>query len=456
MNVMRYLPLVLAFGLAACDRFHDEEVECGGCSDTEGRYAVAALEHGEWPVDLMFSGDLASRAVFSEDDREPMPLDSYPWSAVGRLVTSEGHCTASLIGPDLILTNAHCVLMGDDSNPSIALPQSVRFYPAFHPEQTAMYSAGLRVWLDDLVMERGLVNVSGQLADWAVIRLRQPLGQRYGWLTVGQAVDVGTVSLGGYSGDHRDGEVALVHRDCQMTEQRADGSLIHNCDMTAGASGSPLIRWNGQNAEIIALNAMEAGDRRTGSRYHSGVTFSEHAFNVAVSSEAFARQLGDISPLPAGKKDFYVTYCNDLSQAASVMLGHWEEEQVVTFGPYNLAPRECREIHMGNRSESPFFVTFEARGQRASGEISFCTEPGGALFSDPDADCEAGQQRVSFAQVARPADGLPLVLSALPQQSADLPPAPREEKGKGEARLPLGKDKGGAKGRERQGPNVVR
>lgn len=460
----------LALSLLAingCDRFRSGGVpDCGDCGD-DGGYGVnpapALRERGELPLDLKFSGEVTTRAVFAADDREPMPLDMYPWSAVGRLVTSEGHCTASLIGPDLILTNAHCVMMGDENSPTLALPQAVRFYPAFHPGQPAMHSSGLRVWLDDLVLERGLVNVSGQLADWAIIRLRQPLGDRYGWLSVGQASNVDAVSLGGYSGDHQDGEVALVHRDCHVTEQRPDGSMIHDCDMTAGASGSPLIRWDGREAQVVALNAMEAGDRKTGSRYQTGVAFSEHAYNVAVSSASFARQLPHISPLAAGQRDFYITYCNDLDESAALMLAHLEEDGVMSFGPYQLGAGACQEVHMGNRQDADFFVSLQTSRQQVSGDQMICVQPGEAISSALGAACERGQESLNFAAMAQPEKGHPLLLSSIPTQARESESVRRKgdsgksgaDKKGGTEKKRKGKERPQDKG-ERSGPNVLR
>ena len=55
-----------------------------------------------------------TRGIIGEDNRIPMTLRKYPWSAIGRVagITASGgeyHCTGTLISENVVLTNSHCV-----------------------------------------------------------------------------------------------------------------------------------------------------------------------------------------------------------------------------------------------------------------------------------------------------------------------------------------------------------
>ena len=52
--------------------------------------------------------------VFLPDGREELTNTSYPWSAIGMIVSTRGICTGTLVGPRLVLTASHCVPWQDD------------------------------------------------------------------------------------------------------------------------------------------------------------------------------------------------------------------------------------------------------------------------------------------------------------------------------------------------------
>jgi protease YdgD len=65
------------------------------------------------------------------DKRIPMLSQKYPWSTIGRVEgirsnTNRGyHCTGTLVGANLVLTNAHCVIDSDSGK----LSQRIQFMP---------------------------------------------------------------------------------------------------------------------------------------------------------------------------------------------------------------------------------------------------------------------------------------------------------------------------------------
>lgn len=219
--------------------------------------------------------DGSLRAVVNSDDRTPVLSQNYPWSAIGRIdwVTPEGSgivgsCTGSLIGRDLVLTNAHCLI-----DPATDLPTTHTI--TFRPNVIRGDAAAIAEVID---YDYGDSPYTGNTAeDWALLRLDQPLGETYGylgWRTVDFtnpdtliATD-GQLSVVGYSSDFptsplssfgAPGETAGLSADCSILVKLLDGefagSLIHTCDTNPGASGAPIFAlFEDDNYYILGLH----------------------------------------------------------------------------------------------------------------------------------------------------------------------------------------------------------
>ena len=65
---------------------------------------------------LLLPAALLQAAIIGSDDRYPQSDNNrFPFRAIGLLEGDDATCTATLIGPQHILTAAHCLL--DVSNP---------------------------------------------------------------------------------------------------------------------------------------------------------------------------------------------------------------------------------------------------------------------------------------------------------------------------------------------------
>ncbi len=203
-----------------------------------------------------------NRQVIGEDDRLPMTSRAYPWSAIGRLehVDATGEvttiCTGSLIGNDLVLTNAHCVV---DENTHRLTRNTLRFRPNLIADRSRTSAVAQRVRYGD----NGKDGFFGE-NDWAIIRLNQPIGRQQGtigWrnLSTENLRNLGRkISLVGYSADfppNRPGQTAGVHRGCSVLGDGDFGFLVHNCDTFGGASGGPLLAQINGKFYIVAIHA---------------------------------------------------------------------------------------------------------------------------------------------------------------------------------------------------------
>jgi len=213
---------------------------------------------------------VGNRSVIDEDNRVQMTNRSYPWSAIGWIIgtTAQGEnyiCTGTLITPDVVLTNAHCVVDIQTNE----LSQHITFEPNL-----------INGWVRDDADVANVIKVLpgsdfgdfSQLPypdDWALIKLDKPLGETYGtiaWTPVPIDILVGNpehFALVGYSSDVDNGNTASVHMGCSILSEQK-GVFHHNCDMQTGSSGEPILGQINGEIRIVAVNSAEEFERQTG------------------------------------------------------------------------------------------------------------------------------------------------------------------------------------------------
>jgi protease YdgD len=213
------------------------------------------------------------RGTIGEDDRIEMLSRRYPWSAIGRIVAETasgelGLCSGTLVAPDIVLTNAHCVMTSETGE----LHRSIAFQPN-------VVENGVRDLADVAMVEAVFYGTDFQdnpatphPDDWAFLKLDQPLGDRYGtipWLPLDLATLVedyeADLVMVGYSGDYpreAPASSAGVHLGCSILGVYEE-SLTHDCDTFGGSSGGPILAWVESQPYIVGINSAEAVDTGT-------------------------------------------------------------------------------------------------------------------------------------------------------------------------------------------------
>ncbi|TGY90513.1 trypsin-like serine protease [Marinicauda algicola] len=217
---------------------------------------------------------------FGRDDRVVMDTSRFPWSVVGQINNA---CTATLIGPDILLTAAHCI---EDETGRVDASGSF--------ETAAALAGGARQarivdYLTDPRRPRRGAEDEEDGLDWALLRIDRALGEELGWVEplaltrVYSPAEITALRLwqAGYSWDT--GTNLSGNTDCRIIEIYQDNTFAHECDTTQGDSGSPFLVEEDGRWYVV-------GDDSTYRRVPDGPVM-----NIAVSSEAWIDRYEDFA-----------------------------------------------------------------------------------------------------------------------------------------------------------------
>jgi V8-like Glu-specific endopeptidase len=250
---------------------------------------------------------------FQHDNRKELLEKSAPWSAVGKLFIPASDkpgtydsCTASLVGPDLILTNAHCVLDRVAGREEGTLIKGGYRFEAQYRAGKSIGGANItKIWVGTHAPWTEIRN------DWALLRLDRRLGDDLGWFGVKEVSgddlqdlhNTNYIYMAGYSRDFKNAQAPAWQKDCRFTQFfPAEKQLTHNCSGVLGASGSPMFVFKeaGSNEGfIVALHVAEipgvtakgkdkmAKYRQKGTGSLLGIPYSDEYGNAAIPAEQF-------------------------------------------------------------------------------------------------------------------------------------------------------------------------
>lgn len=248
---------------------------------------------------LLLLTALALAAGFAPDQRRLAPARP-PFTALGRTSAHGGVGCGALIGPDLVLTCAHCV---SDPQRQVYDEVEVEFGLGFYP---TTHKARVR----ETYMAQNVTSDIDAGQDWAIVRLDRPLGSYYGWLDCQYLSDSewpeAEVELLGYCGcpDEARPQFGKMDRPYRCPGAVSDVGpqiVFHNCAMWGGTSGAPLLARTESGYRLVGLNFAGVGLEDEVLQHGFRNTYTKGLANLAIPARNWRAQLEQLSnpPMPS-------------------------------------------------------------------------------------------------------------------------------------------------------------
>ncbi len=255
--------------------------------------------------------------VFGKDDRIAVPEKfaelKHKIGLVYSANTRHG-CTASCVAKDVILTAAHCVLSKRSRKSKRVETSGVQFIlPSKHLKGQFIVADVLhpadytpRNVISGFPVTRAQTG-GGKAKDWAFVKLSSN-ACRYGSLPLRAlpAAELQAASKTGklmevaFHGDRDYGKTLLYTDKCKLRgfgkrrkRKSAPVLIKHRCDLTSGASGSPLLVNTPEGPVIAALNVAEFATQRYLRRGRKIIKYyrKKPSHNLAINVSVFQDKL---------------------------------------------------------------------------------------------------------------------------------------------------------------------
>jgi V8-like Glu-specific endopeptidase len=182
--------------------------------------------------------------------------ESRGWDAVGKLILGEkGFCTGALIGPQLVLTAAHCLY---DKTTGVQLrPEEIEFQAGFRNGRAVAYRRVSRAVTHPDYRFSAENRLDRVTDDLALLELSQPirLPSLEPFETGAAPVEGDTVGVVSYA-QYRE-EAPSIQESCEVLAGERQ-ALILTCNVDFGSSGAPVFSVSDGVARIVSVISAKA------------------------------------------------------------------------------------------------------------------------------------------------------------------------------------------------------
>ena len=230
---------------------------------------------GDFPE--IIPSDVTISSIIGVDDRvQVTDTAEYPWRAIAYLelygeLGSLGSCTGTFIGPDVVLTAAHCLYDYDSSSWTEHIAVVPGKNGAYEPYG---YELGLQ-WL----VPTGWTTSGDPLYDWGIVGMADSaMGNTVGWFTIANLTTSTlarpdfTPAIVGYPGDKPDGTMWFGAKTSFLSV--GPDELTYEIDTTPGQSGSAIFSANTSAwflGYIVGIHAYSTPVANSGQRIDADI-----------------------------------------------------------------------------------------------------------------------------------------------------------------------------------------